>query len=79
MHAVLLMMAEVEGIKMMMAVESQLAVSRRAAEGKRRRVPPVRGAIKRKIFALIYKRLKLAIKPTCPSQFPACDQLQLQL
>lgn len=73
MHAVLLMMAEVEGIKMMKAVESQLAVSRGAAVRRRRRVPPVRGSIKRKIFALVYKKLKLASQHILlKSQFPGC-------
>lgn len=59
------MMAEMEGIKMMKSVESEAAVSTRGAalgrsSQRRRRVPPVRGAIKRKIFSLIHKRLKLA-------------------
>ncbi|KAK9944169.1 hypothetical protein M0R45_009747 [Rubus argutus] len=50
---------------MMKTVESEAAVSTRGAglgrsSQRRRRVPPVRGAIKRKIFALILKRLKLA-------------------
>ena len=69
-------MAEVQGIKTMEAVEAKLAVSssRGAAVGKRRRrVPPARGAVKRMMFALIYKKLKLATEYILPNSLPVIN------